>query len=96
MIADIQSTIRQSLGRRVRTARVFRGLTRADLAREAQISAQHLRRIEVGDISPTVDEIESLAAILRLPVAHFVDDCVLCGSAHGSKPIRSESTGWFA
>ena len=70
---------RQIIGRRLRAARKARGLSRATLADRAGVQPDHLALFERGDTSPPVDELDRLAAALRLPLAHFMGHCVLCG-----------------
>ena len=71
---------RQIIGHRLRSAREARGLSCAALADRAGIQPDHLASFEQGDISPSVDDLQRLAAKLRFPIAHFVDACQLCGS----------------
>lgn len=59
------------LGRRLAAARVARGLSRRELAARSGVSVRRLGRISVEDL-------ERVAA-LRLPVAHFLEACALCG-----------------
>jgi transcriptional regulator with XRE-family HTH domain len=71
---------RQIIGRRLRAARTARGLSRATLADRAGVQPNQLALWERGRSSPSVDELERLAAALRLPLAHFIERCLLCGS----------------
>jgi transcriptional regulator with XRE-family HTH domain len=71
---------RQIIARRLRTARVVRGISCATLANRAGVQPDHLASFERGRSSPSVDELERLAAALRFPRAHFMESCMLCGS----------------
>lgn len=65
---------------RVRSARERRRMTTEELARQAAITASQLADAEVGTESLTIDELERIAVTLRVPLAHFIGPCVLCGS----------------
>lgn len=93
---QIHTNFNQTLGQRLRAARTFRGLAISELARRTIITTRRLRRIEKGIASLTVEELELLAEVLRLPPAHFVDDCVFCGAGNNSESCDESSTGWFA
>lgn len=71
---------RQIIARRLRTARTVRGISRATLAGRAGIQPHRLALYERGRSSPSVDELDCLAAELRFPVTHFMGSCALCGS----------------
>lgn len=65
---------------RVQSARECRKMTVQELARRADISNARLTNAERGAVSLTVDEVERIALVLRLPSAHFMGMCILCGS----------------
>lgn len=65
---------------RVRSARKCRKMTTEELARQAAITQSRLAAAENGTESLTVDELERIAVALRVPLAHFMGPCVLCGS----------------
>lgn len=71
--------INQRIGRRLRTARRARSLTRGELAKRGDLAVTRFRECEIGRTRISVDELERLAAALRLPLAHFLEECVLCG-----------------
>jgi len=54
-------------GRAIRIVRTAHGLTKAQLARELSIGASHLSLIERGKRSPSVDVLEEISRVLRIP-----------------------------
>ena len=79
------------IGRRIATARTFRGWGTDELAARAGIRPRRLARYEAtGEL--TCDELERLATALRLPVAHFLDRCALC-SDDSEVPLNSGKPG---
>lgn len=67
------------IGRRLAAARRFRGWSVDELSRRSGMTAKRIRRCEsTGDL--TCDELEALAAALRLPVDQFVGRCCVCGA----------------
>lgn len=80
MTEDLSTHYRQIISRRLRAARTARGFSRATLADRAGVQPEHLESFEQGNTSPSVDELERLAAALRIPLAHFMEACMLCGS----------------
>jgi transcriptional regulator with XRE-family HTH domain len=66
------------IARRVAAARLLRGWTPAELARRAGVSRRRVERCEEdGDV--TCGDLARMAAALRLPFAHFLEGCCLCG-----------------
>lgn len=65
---------------RVRSAREYRRIAIQKLARQAAITESRLTGAEKGAESLTVDELERIATALRVPLAHFMGPCVLCGA----------------
>lgn len=59
------------LGQQVRSLRVERGLSQADLADAAGTSEEWIRRIERGARSPSFDTLEALSAALGVSVARL-------------------------
>jgi DNA-binding XRE family transcriptional regulator len=66
---EAEGTIEQRLGREIRKFRSRLGLTGAELAGAAGISAGMLSKIETGQISASLSTVESLAHALNVPVA---------------------------
>jgi len=80
MEKEFKREIAERIGRRLRAARKWRRLRLSDLARRSSIENRLLQRYEAGDDAITIDELERIATALRLPIGHFLDGCVLCGS----------------
>lgn len=65
---------------RLRELRQAKGLTQADLARQAQVALSHLSKLERGDAAPGLDLIDRLARALgttvtgMLPMTGSPDD----------------------
>jgi transcriptional regulator with XRE-family HTH domain len=57
------------IGDRLKTLRLQRGMTLADLSRAAGVSTSMLSRVERNDSAPTVTTLERIAAALGLDVA---------------------------
>jgi ribosome-binding protein aMBF1 (putative translation factor) len=77
---DTRQAIARKIGLRLRTARQTRGIARSDLAAWAGMTVRQLQSYEAGHNCISVNELVKLAAILRLPVTHFLEACVWCGS----------------
>jgi transcriptional regulator with XRE-family HTH domain len=60
------------LGRRVREARVRRGLTQLDLAQAAELSVAYVSLIERGGRNPPLTTVASLARALGVGVTELV------------------------
>src|SRR5581483_883230 len=65
----MMSGLAKSFGRKVRSIRMDRGLTQAQLADLTDLSDQWIRRIEAGTTSPSFDTIEALATALNVAPA---------------------------
>lgn len=68
----------QRLGAVIAGARQFRALAPAEFAARMDITPARLQRIESGEVSPTIVELERIAAVLELPLAQFLEVCVRC------------------
>jgi len=56
-----------NFGRAIRIIRTAHGLTKAQLARELSIGASHLSLIERGKRTPSVDVLDEISQVLRVP-----------------------------
>lgn len=81
MNEDYSELLAQRIGKRLKMARERRGFTAADMAEQAEIPLADYERYEQGKECIEVDDLERITAILRLPIGHFLEDCVLCGSS---------------
>lgn len=64
----------ESIGPKVYALRQERGLTLAQLAHAADVSAAAVHKVERGDMVPTVTTLLKLAAALETPIRHFVEE----------------------
>jgi XRE family aerobic/anaerobic benzoate catabolism transcriptional regulator len=62
------------LGNRARRLRARRGLTRRELAKEADVSERHLANLETGTGNPSVQILRQIARALNCSVAELVGD----------------------
>jgi transcriptional regulator with XRE-family HTH domain len=56
-----------NFGRAIRIVRTAHGLTKAQLARRLSIGASHLSLIERGQRKPSVEVLDEISAVLRIP-----------------------------
>ncbi len=63
---EVQAEAKQ-IGERIKQIRMKQGWTLADLGVLANLSAQHISRIELGQIMPTRPTLERLAHALNVP-----------------------------
>jgi ribosome-binding protein aMBF1 (putative translation factor) len=76
-MTEKRDEITRRIAHRLKAARCFRGMEPNELATRADISRRKVERYEAtGNL--TCDDLEKLAAALRLPVAHFLEYCILC------------------
>lgn len=54
-------------GRAIRIVRTAHGLSKAELARQLTIGASHLSLIERGKRQPSVDVLDEISTVLRIP-----------------------------
>ncbi len=54
-------------GRAIRIVRTAHGLTKAELARQLTVGASHLSLIERGKRTPSVDVLDEISTVLRIP-----------------------------
>jgi transcriptional regulator with XRE-family HTH domain len=66
-----ENTLEAAIGRQVREFRAKLGMTVADLARQAGLSAGMLSKIENGMTSPSLATLQSLSGALNVPVTAF-------------------------
>ncbi len=62
-------TLEETLGRQIKHLRSSLGLTGADFAAAASISASMLSKIETGQISPSLQTLQNIAQALNVPVS---------------------------
>lgn len=59
------------LGRAIRRARIWRGLTQQQLATALGVGLNPLRRWEMGEATPSLLLLDGLCGALRLPAEYF-------------------------
>lgn len=62
----------RALGARIRALREAQGLAQAEMARQAHLSREMLRLMEVGERAVSVDRLPRLAALLGLTVTELL------------------------
>ena len=75
--------LRYEFGRRVQWIRLQLGLTQEAVAERGQLSADTVRRIEVGHSSPSLDSMVKVAAGLCVPLGVLIGDL-------GEQPLSLE------
>ncbi|MGH8777951.1 helix-turn-helix transcriptional regulator [Paraburkholderia sp.] len=73
-----------ALGNQVRLLRARRGMTRRDLARQANVSERHLANLEMGTGNASILVLEQLAQALGCPLAELLGD-PLSSSTEGAQ-----------
>ena len=77
------------IGQRIRTMRLSRGMTQADLAKAINQSQSSITMYETGRREPDFETLEALADVFNVPLVSFVDgDGVV--SVHNSSPAEDE------
>lgn len=66
-----ENSLEAAIGRQVREYRIKLGMTVVDLARQADLSAGMLSKIENGMTSPSLATLQSLSRALNVPVTSF-------------------------
>jgi transcriptional regulator with XRE-family HTH domain len=67
-------SLRAIVAARIRRYRKALTLTQPELAARARIHRSHLAKLELGQLSPTVDTIEKLAKALHVKPAQLFED----------------------
>jgi hypothetical protein len=79
-MTEKRDEITRRIAHRLKASRRFRGMEPNELAARADITRWKVERHEAtGDL--TCDDLEELAAAMRLPVPHFLESCILCDDA---------------
>jgi transcriptional regulator with XRE-family HTH domain len=76
---------------RLRELRRSRGMTRAELARRAEVSATHLSELENAEIAPGIDLVDRLARALGAAVA----DLLPSAEPAEPLPVLREQAEWL-
>ncbi len=62
----------QAVGQTIRLWRSIRGLRQDELQRRADLSKNRVSKIENGELSPTFDDLRSIARVLDIPLMDLV------------------------
>ena len=62
------------IGQRIKTMRLSRGMTQADLAKALDQSQASIMMYETGKREPDFETLEALADVFNVPLVSFVDD----------------------
>ena len=65
----LQMQIARAIGKRIKSERTARGWTAYRLAKESEMTAPHIERIESGKIAPRVDIITRLCFALNIEIS---------------------------
>ncbi|MFN8025048.1 MAG: helix-turn-helix transcriptional regulator [Acidimicrobiia bacterium] len=82
---------RRELARRVTSARIVAGLSRADLARAAQMEARRLEQVETGHAAPSETELRHLAAACGVEYGELIPPGYHLTLAIGAAVLGSHS-----
>lgn len=55
----------KQIGEKIKAVRLQRGLTQAEVAKKAELSANYYARVERGDTNVTVDALQKITTALR-------------------------------
>src|SRR5690348_7067833 len=82
-----------NLGARLRHARLTLNMTQSDVAR-GQFSVSYVSAVERGQIQPSLQSLEKLAARLQIPVHHLMrdDDQEISPAPAQRRPIENSVT----
>ncbi len=73
-VAEIRDPYFLRLGDRVRRLRARAGLTRKELARDADVSERHLANLESGNGNPSLQILRQIAEAFHCSIAELLDD----------------------
>jgi len=66
---------KNAFGKRLMIARNDLKLTQDQLGEQCGISSEHLRKIEAGERSPSIDLLVALCVSLRVSASYLLQDC---------------------
>lgn len=80
----------ERFARRLRELRVERGMTQADLARRANVTATYVSKLESAGAAPGIDLVEKLAVALGVGVADLIPNTSPADSAELARELAFE------
>lgn len=66
------SSTAAAVGAKIRLRRQQRGMSAAEMARRAGLSKATLSQLEAGKGNPTIDTLDAIAVVLRIPIADLL------------------------
>lgn len=78
------------IGQRIRTMRLSRGMTQADLAKAINQSQSSITMYETGKREPDFETLEALADVFNVPLISFVDGGGVVSVSHPSEEPKNE------
>ena len=81
---------KNSIGLRIRTMRLSRGMTQADLAKSIGQSQSSITMYETGRREPDFETLEALADVFNVPLISFVDGNGILSVSHSGSKLVSE------
>ena len=66
--SPVVSPAHKSLGKRLRTLRIEKGLTQGDIEKRSGLLRGHISRLEYGHITPSLDTLRRFAEAIEVPL----------------------------
>ena len=83
------------IGQRIRTMRLSRGMTQADLAKAIDQSQSSITMYETGRREPDFETLEALADVFNVPMVSFVDGGGVVTVVHPEEESQSDDFRMF-
>ena len=83
------------VGQRIRTMRLSRGMTQADLAKAIGQSQSSITMYETGRREPDFETLEALADVFNVPMVSFVDGGGVVSVGHSEEETQSDDFRLF-
>ena len=83
------------IGQRIRTMRLSRGMTQADLAKAIGQSQSSITMYETGRREPDFETLEALADVFNVPMVSFVDGGGVVSVGHPEEETQSDDFRLF-
>ena len=83
------------IGQRIRTMRLSRGMTQADLAKAICQSQSSITMYETGRREPDFETLEAMADVFNVPMVSFVDGGGVVTVVHSEEETQNDSFRLF-
>ena len=83
------------IGQRIKTMRLSRGMTQADLAKAIGQSQSSITMYETGRREPDFETLEALADVFNVPMVSFVDGGGVVSVGHPEEETQSDDFRLF-